>query len=127
MKRAKRKPVKKKVFRSWKDAKPLLEGWRKKLTNVQVELKRPRVIDAVSVDFLRDEAPERPGEPTQKFRGRLIFFTKDDVTIRRPSGAILVIDNYEIAAIADSKTRLEAEYSVEDSLKETHQYEQSNT
>ncbi len=34
---------------------------------------------------------------------------KDDVTIRRPSGAILIIDNYEIAAISDSKTRLEAE------------------
>jgi|GEM_PF-2434224 len=107
MRGTKRRPVKKRVIRSWKEAKPLLGGWRKKLTNLHVELKRSRVIDAVSVDFLRDEPPERQGEPTQKFRGQLIFFTKDDVTIRRPSGAILVIDNYEIAAISDGKTRFE--------------------
>ena len=105
MKRIKRRPVKKRVIRSWRDAKPLLGGWRTKLTNLHVELKRPRVIDAVSVDFLRDEVPERQGQPTQKFSGQLIFFTKDDVTIRRPSGAILVIDNYEITAISNGKTR----------------------
>jgi len=29
---------------------------------------------------------------------------------RRPSGAILVIDSYEIAAISDGKTRFEAQY-----------------
>ena len=81
--------------RSWEQAQPVLEGWRKKLTNLEVELKRPRVIDVVPVEFLRDESPEREGQPTQ--------------TIRRPSGAILIIDNYEIAAISDSKTRLEAE------------------
>lgn len=86
-----------------------MEGWRKKLTNLQIELKRPRIIDVVPVDFLRDEAPERPGEATQKFRGQLIFFTKDDVTIRRPSGAILVIDSYEVAVISDGKTRFEAQ------------------
>ena len=85
--------------RSSEQAQPVLEGWRKKLTNLEVELKRPRVIDVVPVEFLRDESPEREGQPTQK----------DDVTIRRPSGAILIIDNYEIAAISDSKTRLEAE------------------
>jgi len=85
----------------------LFEGWRRKLTNLQVELKRPRVIDAVPVNFLRDEVPERQGQPTQKFSGQLIFFTKDDVTIRRPSGAILVIDNYEITAISNGKTRFE--------------------
>ncbi len=108
MKRTKRKPAEKSVIRGWKQAQPLLEGWRKKLTNVQVELKRPRVIDVVPVDFLRDELPERQGEAAQKFPGQLIFFTKDDVTIRRPSGAILVIDSYEVAAISDGKTRFEA-------------------
>ncbi len=87
----------------------MLEGWRKKLTNLQIELKRPRVIDVVPVDFLRDDPPERPGEPAQKFRGQLVFFTKDDVTIRRPSGAIFVIDNDEIAAISDGKTRFETQ------------------
>jgi hypothetical protein len=44
---------------------------------------------------------------TRTFQGRLIFFTRADVTIRRPSGAILFIDNYEIAAISDGKTRFE--------------------
>jgi len=39
----------------------------------------------------------------------LIFFTKDDVTVRRPPGAILVIDSYEIAAISDGKTRFKAQ------------------
>ncbi len=29
------------------------------------------------------------------------------MTIRRPSGAILVIDNYEIVALSDRKTRFE--------------------
>jgi len=105
MKRTKRRPVNRKVIRSQEGAQALFEGWRKKLTKLQVELKRPRVIDAVPIDFLRDEVSERPGQPTQKFSGQLIFFTKDDVTIRRPSGAILVIDNYEITAISNGKTR----------------------
>jgi len=109
MKRIKRRSVKKRVIRSRESAQALFEGWRKKLTNLQVELKRPRVIDAVPVDFLRDEVPERQGQPTQKFSGQLIFFTKDDVTIRPPSGAILVIDNYEIAAISDGKARFESQ------------------
>ena len=85
--------------RRWFAAGNKLNRCSKKLTNLEVELKRPRVIDVVPVEFLRDESPEREGQPTQK----------DDVTIRRPSGAILIIDNYEIAAISDSKTRLEAE------------------
>ncbi len=109
MKRIKRRPAKKRVIRSRESAQALFEGWRKKLTNLQIELKRPRVIDAVPVDFLRDEVPECQGQPTQKFRGQLIFFTKDDVTIRPPSGAILVIDNYEIAAISDGKARFESQ------------------
>ena len=108
MKLTKRTPAKKKIIRSWKEAQRLLEGWRRKLTTLHVELRRPRVINAVPVDFLRDEVPERAGQPTQKFRGQLIFFTKGDVTIRCPSGALLVIDSYEIAAISDGKTRFEA-------------------
>ena len=108
MKRARSNSAKKKrVIQSWKKGQPLLEGWRKKLTTLRVELKRPRVIDVVPVDFLRDEAPERHGEPAQQFSGRLIFFTKDDLTIRRPSGAILVIDSYEITGLSDGKTRFE--------------------
>jgi hypothetical protein len=34
-----------------------------------------------------------------------IYFTNADLTIRRPSGAILVIDRYEVGSISDGKTR----------------------
>ena len=85
----------------------MLAHWRKNLAIVQVELKRPRVIDVVPIDFGAGEPVERQGKPSQKFQGRLIYFTSADVTIRRPSSAILVIDNYEIVAISDGKTRFE--------------------
>ena len=90
MKRTKRRLVKKRVIRAWKEAQRLLEGWRKQ--------QRRRVIDVVPVGFLRNEVPERQGEPRQKFCGQLIFFTKDDVTVRYTSAVILVIDNFELAA-----------------------------
>jgi len=106
MKQTKRKRVKK-LIRRWGLARLLLEGWRKKLTSIQVELKQPRVIDVAPVDFNRGERIEPEGHPAQKFRGKLIFFTNVDVTIRRTSGAILVIDNFEIVALSDGKTRFE--------------------
>ena len=74
---------------------------------VQVELKRPRVIDATSIDFVSGEPVERAGTPGKRFRGQLIYFTSADVTIRRPSGANLVIDIYEIVALSDGKIRVE--------------------
>ncbi len=65
------------------------------------------MIDVVPIDFLRGEPVEDEGRVKRKFRGRLIYYTSADVTIRRPSGAILVIDNYELAALSDDKFRLE--------------------
>ena len=59
------------------------------------------------IDFLRAEPVKDEGPAKRKFRGRLIYYTSADVTIRRPSGAILVIDNYELAALSDNKSRLE--------------------
>jgi len=106
MTRAKRKQRRKRI-QSWKDAKPLLERWRKSLTTVAVKLKQPRVIDVASFDLVGGEPVGRKGKPTQIFRGHLIYITNDDVTIRRPSGAVLVVDNYEIVAISDGKTRFE--------------------
>lgn len=102
--------AKKRVIRNREGAQALFEGGRKKLTNLQIELKQPRVIDVTPIELLRDEVPEGQGERerTQKFRGQPIFFTKDDLTIRRPLGAILVIDSYEIASLSDGKTRFEA-------------------
>ena len=96
------------TVQTWNKAKPLLERWRKNLSTVLVELKQPRVIDVVPIDFVGGEPVERQGEPVQKFQGQLIYVSDDDVTIRRPSGAILVIDNYELVAISAGKTRFEA-------------------
>lgn len=75
--------------------------------NVQVELRQRRVIDVVRIDFASGEPVDLRETPTQRFPGQLIYFTNDDVTVRRPSGAILVIDNYEIVAISDGRTRFE--------------------
>ena len=103
-----RKRARLKTILSWKQARPLFEKWRISSASVKVELRRPRVIDAVPIDFLRGEPAEgTASQGTRTFRGRLIFYTKADVTIRRPSGAILFIDNYEIAALSDSRSRFE--------------------
>jgi hypothetical protein len=96
-----------KAIYSWKGARPLLEQWREDLRTLTVELKRPRVIDTVPIDFVSGEPVEREGKPTTTFRGQLVYFTNADLTIRRPSGAILVIDRYEIITISDGKKRLE--------------------
>jgi hypothetical protein len=106
MTRPKRRQRRKRI-QSWKGAKPLLERWRKSLTTVAVELRQPRVVDMASFDLVGGEPVGRKEKPTQMFRGQLIYFTNDDVTIRRPSGAVLVVDNYEIVAISDGKARLE--------------------
>jgi hypothetical protein len=100
------------VVRSWKKARPVLERWRKAGTTLRIRLRRPREIDVVPIDFLRGEpapagAGRRAARPTAHFSARLIFFTAADLTVRRPSGAILVIDNYEVAALSDGRTRIE--------------------
>ena len=95
------------TIRTWKKAQALLERWRRNLASVQVELKQPRVIDVVPIDFVSGEPVERKGTPTHKFGGQLIYFTNADVTIRRPSGAILVVDRYEVVTISDGKTCFE--------------------
>jgi hypothetical protein len=96
-----------KTIQSWKGATPRLECWRKDLKTLTVELKQPRVIDVVPTDFVSGEPVEREGTPTNKFRGQLLYLTNADLTIRRPSGAIMVIDRYEVVAISDEKTRFE--------------------
>jgi len=92
---------------SWKSARPFFDHWRKELKTLTVELKEPRVIDAVPIDSVSGEPIEREGRPTTTFQGRLIYFTNSDLTMRRPSGAILVIDRYEVIAVSDGKTRFE--------------------
>ncbi len=106
MKRTKTRPARQ-IIRSWAQGRALLERWRKNCSTVRVELKRPRVIDVVPIDLIRGEPIEHQGPGKRKFQGRLLYFTSADVTIRRPSGAILVIDNYEVAALSDAQARLE--------------------
>ncbi len=106
MTRAKRKAHGKTVC-GWREATGVLNRWRKDLKTLTIELKQPRVIDVVPIDFVSGEPVEREGKPTKRLRGQLIYFTNADLTIRRPSGAILVIDRYEVVAISDGKTRFE--------------------
>lgn len=70
------------------------------LKTLTVELKQPRVIDAVPIDFVSGEPVEREGKPTTTFRGQLIYLTNADLTIRRPSGAILAFSVPGLWALA---------------------------
>jgi hypothetical protein len=79
MTRVKRK-AQGKTVRGWREAGALLERWRKDLKALTVELKQPRVIDLVPIDFVSGEPVERKGKPTKEFRGQLIYMTKADLT-----------------------------------------------
>ena len=94
------------TVKDWTKARRVLEGWRKKLTDLQVVLKSPRTVDITPIDFAVGEPVEKKSVPRKKFKAKLIFFTRDDATLRRPSGAVLVIDTYELESLADRKTRV---------------------
>ncbi len=65
------------------------------------------MIDILPIDFVSGEPVEREGAPTNRFRRQIVYFMNAGVTVRRSSGSILVIDNYEITAISDGKKRFE--------------------
>lgn len=90
----------------WTKARPILEAWRKQLTELRVVLKAPRAVDITPIDFVAGEPVAPTGKPRKTFRAQLIFFTKDDATLRRPSGAVLVLDTYELESLADRNTRV---------------------
>ena len=94
-----------KVVRGWEQALPLLEQWRRELTEVNVELKRPRVIDPILIDTASGEAVEMEG--TTRFGGQVVYITDADVTVRRPHGPMHVLDREEIAAMSDGTKRFE--------------------
>jgi len=73
-----------------------LERWRKDLKTLTVELKQPRVIDLVPIDFVSGEPVEREGKPAKRLRGQLITLRRR-LTIRLRLGD-LVIDRYEVVA-----------------------------
>lgn len=88
----------------WKKARPVLEAWRQKLTDVRVLLKNPRAVDITPIDFATGEPVAAHQALKKKFKAKLIFFTKDDATLRRPSGAVLMLDTYELESLTDGKT-----------------------
>jgi hypothetical protein len=94
-----------KVVHGWEQALPLLEQWRRNLTEVKVELKRPRVIDPILIDTASGETVEMEG--TTRFGGQVIYITDADVTVRRPMGAMHVLGREEIAAMSDGTNRFE--------------------
>lgn len=78
-----------KTVRAWREVRAVLQRWRKDLKTLSVELRQPRVIDVVPIDFVSGEPVKREGKATISFRRQLIYFTDADLTMRRPSGAIL--------------------------------------
>ena len=96
-----------KTVEGWKEARPLLEQWRRDLVEVDVMLKQPWAIGPVSTDSASGEPIDGNGKTENRFRGQIIYFTDADMTVRRPSGEILVLGNYEIAAMSVGKNRFE--------------------
>ena len=90
----------------WGRAQPQLERWRKSLARLRVTLKRARPVDATPVDLASGEPFAPGGPPRARFSAQLIYFTSADLTLRRPSGALLVIDTYELDSLTDGKTRI---------------------
>jgi hypothetical protein len=90
----------------WRKARGQLERWRKDLTTVSVVLKTPRVIDINPVNFITGEPVEQLGKAQKKFSGKLIHFTADDAILRRPSGALLVVDTYEMESLTAAGARV---------------------
>ena len=105
MKRGARTVVK--TIRTSKEGRVLLERWRRNLATIEVELKQPRLIDALPIQFVGGEPVQPERKPIRRFRGQLIYLSSAGVTVRRRSGAVVVIDSYEIVAISDDKVRFE--------------------
>ena len=95
-----------KLVNGWKQARPLLEQWRRELSEVDVQLKQPRVVDPLLPDSASGE-PIENGGAVGRFRGEVVYFTDEDAMVRLPSGAMVVLDKNEIAAMSDGKNRFE--------------------
>lgn len=94
------------TLKGWRQTKSQLERWRRSLTRLRVTLKRARPVDATAVDLASGEPFAPGGLPRARFTAQLIYFTSADLTLRRPSGALLVIDTYELDTLTDGKTRI---------------------
>jgi len=94
------------TINGWRKAKAQLERWRKSLARLRVTLNRARPVDATAVDLASGEPISPGGQPQTRFSAQLIYFTSADLTLRRPSGAVLAIDTYELDSLTDGKTRV---------------------
>lgn len=96
-----------KTIRGWRQARPVLERWRKNLTPLTIILRSPRIIGAVPIDFETGERIEEGGQPRTRFRAELVYHTAADVTLHLPRGALMIVDTYELLSITDGRTRIE--------------------
>ena len=53
------------AVRGWREARTLLERWRRDLKTLTVELKQPRVIDVIPIDFVSGGRLSARGSPRQ--------------------------------------------------------------
>lgn len=98
-----------KVIRGWRQARPVLERWRRNLTLLTVTLRAPRVIGAVPVDFDTGEPIAEGGRARTRFRAELVYHTAADVTLHLPRGALMIVDTYELVSLSDGRTSVEPE------------------
>jgi hypothetical protein len=87
-------------------ARLLLDRWRRDLTEVDIQLKRPKVIDPQLPDSASGELVDGEGG-IKRFPAQVIYFTDEAVTVRRPAGMILVLDKSEILDLSDGQDRVE--------------------
>jgi hypothetical protein len=90
----------------WKLGRLLLDRWRRELTEVDIELKRAKIINPLLANSASGEPLDGEGA-VKRFRGQVIYFTDEAVTVRRACGMILVLENDEIRDVSDGQDQIE--------------------
>ena len=90
----------------WKLGRLLLDRWRRDQSEVNIELKRPTAIDPMLAESASGEPVDGNGAVKQ-LCGQVIYVTDDAVTVRRPSGAILVLDNDQILNVSGGQDEID--------------------
>ena len=84
----------------------LLDRWRRELTEIDIRLKYPKVIDPLLSDSASGEPVDGEGA-VKRFCGQIIYLTDKTVTVRRPCGTILVLENDDIWELSDGRDHVE--------------------
>ena len=90
----------------WKLERLLLDRWRRELTEIDIELRHPKGVNPLLADSASGEPIDGEGAVKQ-LRGQVIYFTDNAVTVRRPSGSILVLENDEILDVSDGQDHVD--------------------